>query len=286
MLAMGRELDQRTVSGDCDITGDGVLSWVCKVAPAAQGGYAAVSKAVGPPCAKLPFLHDEAPGGWPDQQAMATDRFEVTPAVVAMLRGMIVVYKPVHWEVDGLTSEVGCVRSLSSFVQSVLPRSDSILVHTAELDYGFIHRLDVPSSGLILGGTNFEGLFQLKWQIAVYAIDRQYLTANHGHLDRSSLVIDRRIDATTAETMRSITNDAGKPAKTRLGLFAHLSFTQPGAMTQPSSLAQPSTSDVDFCIFVISIHTGRRHQIRVHTRHVGHPCATDARYAPHTVTLG
>merc|ERR1712118_492194 len=35
----------------------------------------------------------------------------------------------------------------------------------------------------------------------------------------------------------------------------------------------------------IRIYTGRRHQIRAHTRHVGHPTAADARYTPRDVEL-
>merc|ERR1712226_1064486 len=101
---------------------------------------------------------------------------------------------------------------LSSFVQRRLTREDSALVYCKELDYGFIHRLDVPSSGLILGGTCLEGLFHLKWQIAVYAIERQYITVNHGSLDASCIEIDERVDASTVESMRSITDDSGKPA--------------------------------------------------------------------------
>lgn len=240
-----------------------------------------------------PFVRSGTPGGRgdfvPDGAAREMDCV-IIPTVVAAPRGMIVVLKPVNWEVDGLKSEGGGALLLSSFVQSVLPRSDSALVHMAELDYGFIHRLDVPSSGLVLGGTTLEGLFQLKWQLAVYSIARQYLTANHGHAARGCFDVSERIDATTAETMRSVTDDAGKPARTRLSLIAHHLFGQGvkccdiRAPRDDSSQSRSMDTAAELCVFVITIHTGRRHQIRAHTRHVGHPCATDARYTPRDVT--
>lgn len=188
---------------------------------------------------------------------------------------MIVVAKPVNWEVDGLTSEGGGAYMLSSFVQALLPSTECPLVHNAELDFGFIHRLDVPSSGLVLGGTSLEGLFHLKWQISVYAIERQYLTANHGHMHLSRMHVDERIDASTFESLRSTTDELGKPARTHLGLFAHLQRKKPSKVDDLH----------DVSLLAISIHTGRRHQIRAHTRHAGHPTVTDALYTPKDVMM-
>merc|ERR1712226_1321245 len=105
---------------------------------------------------------------------------------------------------------------LSSFVQRRLTREDSALVYCKELDFGFIHRLDVPSSGLVLGGTTLEGLFHLKWQIAVYAIQRQYITVNHGRAFAGREEVNERIDATAADTIRSTVDETGKPACTKL----------------------------------------------------------------------
>ncbi|CAE7227294.1 SRCAP, partial [Symbiodinium pilosum] len=41
--------------------------------------------------------------------------------------------------------------------------------------YGIIHRLDVPSSGLILVGKTFGGYFTLRWQQDTYDLGRHYL---------------------------------------------------------------------------------------------------------------
>lgn len=229
-------------------------------------------------------MHAEHPGQQDNEIVRCNP--SVLPTVVSRPRGMIVLAKPVNWEVDGLSSEGGGALLLSYFVQSILPRSTSELVYTAELDYGFIHRLDVPSSGLILGGTSFEGLFHLKWQIAVYSIERQYFTANHGHLGVNYLDVDKSVDATTVENMRSLTDDAGKPAKTRFRLLGHLYHQR---RNTNASLAHDEEHHAcgfaDLCLLGISIYTGRRHQIRTHTRYAGHPCVTDGRYTPRDIVV-
>lgn len=212
------------------------------------------------------------------------------PEVVALPRGMIVIAKPVNWEVDGLTSEGGGACALSSFLRRVLPPA-SWLARAAELDFGFVHRLDVPSSGLVLCGTSLEGLGCLRWQIAVYAVERHYVTGNHGRLRggcAKEVAAPLDVGAVEGNACSSRTHEAGRPARSVLGSLAHFGLADPGGGPLPvardgSGGDPPDTSD--FSLLAIMIHTGRRHQIRVHTRHVGHPTATDARYTPKEVTI-
>mmetsp|Transcript_39535 Transcript_39535/g.91790 ORF Transcript_39535/g.91790 Transcript_39535/m.91790 type:complete len:264 (+) Transcript_39535:298-1089(+) len=243
------------MAGEVSLSAGGLLSWACRVAPAAQGGYASRG-------ARPSMLLSSGKGS-----AISVEAPQVQlPEVIDLPRGMVVLMKPVDWEVDGLTSEGGGARLLSGFLQRMLP--DVRIARIPELDFGFVHRLDVPSSGLVLGGTSIEGLLGLKWQIAVYAIQRQYVTANHGHLCVSSMGVAEGIDATTTENLRSVADEDGKPARSRLALLAGLGWA----------------SDV-LCVLGITIHTGRRHQIRAHTRHAGHPTVTDARYTPKEVVV-
>lgn len=249
MLAIGRELDARLGGEGSLDAGAGQLSWATKVAAA---------KAL--------------PAQWRGEPQIQVDAQAPQPVVVATPRGMLAVVKPVNWEVDGMTSEGGGAFLLSSFVQGCLPRSESPLVYMSDLDFGFMTRLDVPSSGLIIGGTSLEGLGSLKWQIAVYSMQRHYFVISHGHFPLGGTEVNERIDATTVETLRSVTDDAGKPARTYLSALSHLDVRASHGRTHVS-------------LFVISIHTGRRHQIRAHTRHLGHPTTTDGRYTPRDCTL-
>lgn len=99
------------------------------------------------------------------------------PRVLAKLRGILVIYKPPNWEVDAKRNKTvgsGRTRLLSHFVQD---QETSRVVRLATFEYGFIHRLDVPSSGLVLVGTTFEGLATLQFQIHTYSIRQSLSTA-------------------------------------------------------------------------------------------------------------
>lgn len=94
------------------------------------------------------------------------------PELALKLRGISVVLKPPNWEVDakGQLSSSGLY--LSHFMQrESLPDISPVLL-LPDFEYGFVHRLDVPSSGLVLTGTHFEGYALLQWQMHTYAIER------------------------------------------------------------------------------------------------------------------
>lgn len=273
ILILGRELDARAAKGDEAQEGSR-LAWAARVAPAQGAARAELAANAGAAAAELRRAAE-------DGRLCTQEEPEVcAPQVLALPRGMVVVSKPVNWEVDGLTSEGGGAKLLSSFLQSALPDGGGPVARAPELDFGFVHRLDVPSSGLVLGGTSLEGLFHLKWQIAVYAIDRQYITANHGRLPEARGEVGERIDAPAIRGSRSLTDEGGKPARTFLESLSHVRFSDKAF----TGSCRRASGDA-LSLLAITIHTGRRHQIRAHTRHFGSPTVADWRYAPRDVML-
>jgi len=91
------------------------------------------------------------------------------PTVILDLFGIVAVLKPPHWEVDARVggsaapSATANAPLLSSFLRRKFPRETWPLVHCNEQQFGIIHRLDTPSSGVILAGKNFEGYYTLRW---------------------------------------------------------------------------------------------------------------------------
>lgn len=260
VLTIGRELDLRVANGQMATFEEGAFSWACKTDPA-NGAF---GTGISTPVATA-----------------------FSPAIIWASHGMHVLVKPPGWEVDGMTRESSGTFLLSSFVQRRLDRVRYTLVHTAALDYGFIHRLDVPSSGLILGGTNLEGLFHLKWQISVYAIDREYITMNHGPGLPGRVDVGERIDASTVETVRSTAHELGQPSRSWFSPLARLICTtvHTDDRSTTRSVNNDGGSGFAFSLLAVRIYTGRRHQIRAHTRHVGRPTVADALYAPRDVLV-
>ena len=100
-----------------------------------------------------------------------------SPQVVVRTRSMAVLMKPPGWEVDGPHSE-GSQSFLSDFLRKEFPTD--LLPQLCDFQYGFIHRLDVPSSGLVLVGRSFEGLYSLRFQINSLSMQREYFVLCHG----------------------------------------------------------------------------------------------------------
>merc|ERR1711924_343393 len=78
-----------------------------------------------------------------------------------------------------------------------LPLSRYPITRDADLDFGLLHRLDVPSSGLLLCGTTFTGLLSLRWQLDTYRIERQYVVWAQGLASSSLHEVAMHIDPKT-----------------------------------------------------------------------------------------
>lgn len=190
-----------------------------------------------------------------------------TPTIILDLPDIVAIMKPPHWEVDarpGGTSSDSSVGTpkLSSFLRSSYPREKFPLVHCSEQQHGIIHRLDTPSSGLILVGKDFKGYYTLRWQQDTYELGREYMVLCHGQMSWGARVINAKIRTSTNLPLLSRVSDDGKPAWTRV---------------TPLCILLRSNGE-EYTLVTIVIRTGRTHQIRVHLQHIGFPTVTDGKY--------
>jgi len=192
------------------------------------------------------------------------------PKLLIRARGMLVLCKPPGWEVDSVANQSGAA-CLSEFLQDHFGQCDFPLLHSVGYGFGFVHRLDVASSGLVLVGSTFEGLFALQWQKSVYGIEREYLVVSHGLEVFGLRTVDVKVKILVGKVMRTQTGDVGLPAASYLRTIAQLLGS--------------AVAGCRHSVIAIRIHTGRRHQIRAHTRAIGHPTACDGWYAPSATTL-
>ena len=110
----------------------------------------------------------------------------MAPSIVTDLVDRLVISKPPGWEVhdDGMPKQLRTwLKSLGRW--PILSDPDS--------DFGFLHRLDVPSSGLLLVAKTYEGYYDLQLQLRSGTLARHYVVLNHGCMKRS------RIDARQAQ---------------------------------------------------------------------------------------
>jgi len=161
---------------------------------------------------------------------------------------------------------------LSTWTRTLLPEVSCPVSHDPTLNYGFLHRLDLPSSGLILCGTIFSAFMILRWQLDTYRIERQYTVACSDLAPAELHEVAANIDLMAIDSRSSSASEVhGKPAKSSFIILAHFCL-----LSDNNNICHHST----YSIFIIKIRTGRRHQIRAHLLHAGYPTVVDAKYAP------
>ncbi|CAE7257402.1 rluD [Symbiodinium natans] len=213
------------------------------------------------------------------------------PSVVLDLPEKLLILKPAGWEVyDDSTDAFQLRQYLRHLFQFKVP-----ILEDPDFNYGFLHRLDVPSSGLILAAKSFTAYYGLQAQLASGRLLRHYLAVCHG------LQCTRRIEAPLSwlENAKlgglsgsglSLTRSGpGKPARTDFKLLRR-AFSGPGSRGKMSALSRSSETSArsafkflrpffrSLSLGQIEIGTGRRHQIRSHLSHVGAPVLGDAKY--------
>lgn len=122
-----------------------------------------------------------------------------------------------------------------------------------------VHRLDRDTSGVLLLAKNRAALLDLQQQMIQHDLDKRYLTLLKDSWDNGEKQVMQPLLKNTLSSGERIVqvNPAGKQAQT---LFIPL-----------EDLGQAQLTEV-------KLLTGRTHQIRVHSLHIGHPVAGDNKY--------
>lgn len=138
------------------------------------------------------------------------------------------------------------------------PDCASARVQAIYPDALIVHRLDQPTSGLLLFARGASAQRELSADFAERRIGKVYVAIVAGHLDGEGL-IDLAIGADWPNRPRQqVDLDRGKPSQTRWRVLGH-----EGANTR----------------LALEPLTGRTHQLRVHLAAIGHAILGDALYA-------
>ena len=175
-----------------------------------------------------------------------------SPQIIWQGPGLIAVNKPAGLSVHG--SE-----SLDTVVRSFL--ADKI---TPSLSFkpGPLHRLDKPSSGVVVFSTDIEGARLFSVLMRERRIRKTYLAIVEGNVKNEEIWEDELVrDKAIRKTFVSRPNSAGKK----------------NAVTK----IKPLSSDGNYSLVTAEIATGRTHQIRAQAAAHGYPLAGDKKYGGH-----
>ena len=122
---------------------------------------------------------------------------------------------------------------------------------------GIVHRIDKDTSGLLVVAKNDSSHASLASQIAEHSCFRHYLALLEGNLKQDEGTIETFISRDTKDRKMMAVSDSGKKAITHY--FVKERFS-------------------GYCLVEFVLETGRTHQIRVHSKFLGHPIVGDKTY--------
>ena len=160
-----------------------------------------------------------------------------------------------HTETDAVTN----------FLVARFP--ETVTVGPRPLESGLVHRLDTPTSGLLLAARTPAAYASLRKQWSARTVEKQYLAVVAGQLQAGGQVSCGLAPAgPRGQRMRVVAPGQGQAART---LYA------------------PVEALPGYTLVRVTLATGVRHQIRAHLAALGHPIVGDTCYgaAAQTVRL-
>ncbi|KAI7893246.1 pseudouridine synthase [Mucor mucedo] len=134
-----------------------------------------------------------------------------------------------------------------------------------------VHQLDFATSGLFVLALNKKAAAAASKLFRDRTVKKTYLALVNGHLAQDEYFVDQPIDDDPDHEFRMTILSSGKPAQTKIQVlkrgFYHYKEEKTG-LEKTIPVTQLSLSPI----------SGRRHQLRVHLKHIGHPIVGDFNY--------
>lgn len=190
----------------------------------------------------------------PEAQDCSVKPEDIPVEVIYEDGDIAVVNKP-----QGMTVHMGNGNTEGTLVNALLFKLDSLSGINGVIRPGIVHRIDKDTSGLLVVAKNDKAHLSLARQISEKTCRRTYLALLEGNLKSDEGVVTTYIGRSPADRLKMavVPPDKGKLAVTDYKVIKrYLGYT--------------------LCRF--DLHTGRTHQIRVHSKHLGHPVVGDNVY--------
>lgn len=136
--------------------------------------------------------------------------------------------------------------------------TELVLNYTQNPDFTFVHRIDKMTSGLVLGSKNLPTTRKLSQFIRDRSIEKTYAILVEGIIQEEQFALHTFLK-TEGDRVRSYPNNKN------------------GAKKAESSFVKVLNSKTR-TLLTATLHTGRKHQLRVQLADIGHPIVGDLKY--------
>jgi 23S rRNA pseudouridine1911/1915/1917 synthase len=132
-----------------------------------------------------------------------------------------------------------------------------------------VNRLDRETSGVTVVAKTDEAALDLRRIWEGRKVEKVYLALVHGHVKNEEGMIDAPLgkDENSRVAIKDCVRPDGAIARTAYEVIERLTLSP-----------QPSTLNPLFTLLRLQPETGRKHQIRIHLGHIGHPIVGDKLY--------
>lgn len=158
---------------------------------------------------------------------------------------------------QGMTVHAGNGTHGSTLVNALMYHLDSLSGINGVIRPGIVHRIDKNTSGLLVVAKNDKAHLDISKQLESKTCKRIYLALLEGVVKDDKGVIHTFIERNKKDRTKMAVSSTGRDAVTEYKVIKRY-------------------ENYTLCEF--SLKTGRTHQIRVHSKHIGHPIVGDLEY--------
>ncbi len=177
----------------------------------------------------------------------------LSPQVIYEDDYIIALDKPSGWVVND-SNTISDAPSLQNWIEKNYNFNVS---HKKELRSGIVHRLDKPTSGILLVAKTEDVFFALQKQFADREVQKVYVALAHGNIEPKEDTINASIGRLPWKRTKFGVLPEGREAVTNYKVI---------------------DSNPDYSLLELYPKTGRTHQLRVHLKYIGHPIVGDFLY--------
>lgn len=193
----------------------------------------------------------------PDEPDIKIEPVEIDFSVLYEDDDLAVIHKP-----PGIAVHAGPGQTNITLANGILHRF-SVKADIGNIRPGIVHRLDMPTEGVMVVARNSVVQWKLSRQFQNRTVEKKYTAWICGPLAGPSGTVDLPIARNKKDRKRMSVSASGRNARTDYFI---------------EEIIQ-SKKGRRYCLLDILLHTGRTHQIRVHLSHLKSPVVGDQLYS-------